>query len=220
MKLAVKAIIDTVGPEGRCPTLLVFGTLPRPPRTQPAATQLERAKAKESANIEIQKELAKRKLSFAMKHTHSPKGKEASAKLHSLPAGAPVLVWRETSESWEGPLPFINIDGETVVFQLPHGRKIFRSTVMKPTTGSLFKEINSAYYTTDEISDKEQIVFFGTTKIRIAKKNESEKFKEARKSEIQGLLEKNFQSREKKHSSNWNKNLRHKIFRCIQNSRR
>lgn len=53
LQLAVKATIDTIGPEGLCPTLLVFGTLPRPAKAQPAATQLNRARAKDMAKKEI-----------------------------------------------------------------------------------------------------------------------------------------------------------------------
>lgn len=40
LELAVKAINDTVGSHGLFPTLLVFGTIPRPDRTRPAATKL------------------------------------------------------------------------------------------------------------------------------------------------------------------------------------
>lgn len=73
-------------------------------------------------------EFAKRKVAFTNKHTHSPNPKQSIDGLHDLPAGEPVLVWREKSKKWEGPFKFIIIDGETVFIQQPHGRKIFRST--------------------------------------------------------------------------------------------
>jgi len=44
LQLAVKAVNDNIGPEGLCPTLLVYGTLPRPPRRSPADTQMQRAR--------------------------------------------------------------------------------------------------------------------------------------------------------------------------------
>lgn len=93
--------------------------------------QLEREKAKNLAMKAFEKEIANYNLIFAKKHTHSSKGTESSVELQKLPAGAPFLVWRESSKCWEEPFKFINIEGETVVVQLPHGRKIFRSTVIK-----------------------------------------------------------------------------------------
>ena len=43
-----------------------------------------------------------------------------------------MLVYRTTTKLWEGPFKFISIDGETVVVQLARGRRIFRSTCVKP----------------------------------------------------------------------------------------
>lgn len=131
LQLAVKSMNDTVGPEGLCPTLLVFGALPRAAKRQPASSQLERAKALDGARQEVLQEYAKRKISFAMKHTGAPKAKEHDAALHNLPYGAPVYVYRDKPANWTGPFPFIQIDGSTVVVQLPHGRRIFRSTAVK-----------------------------------------------------------------------------------------
>lgn len=75
------------------PNIASFGTLPRPARTQPAATQLKHANAKELANIKIPKEVGRRIISFGMKHSHSPKGKEARKEMNKLPAGSAVLTW-------------------------------------------------------------------------------------------------------------------------------
>jgi hypothetical protein len=33
--LAIKVVIDTINPEGLCPTLLVYGSIPRPARDIP-----------------------------------------------------------------------------------------------------------------------------------------------------------------------------------------
>lgn len=42
LQKAVKAVNNTIGPEGLCPTLLVFGTIPRRVGRTPAASQLAR----------------------------------------------------------------------------------------------------------------------------------------------------------------------------------
>jgi hypothetical protein len=49
LQLEVEAVNDTVGPEGLYPTILVFGSIPRPARTTRACTQLSRTSALEKA---------------------------------------------------------------------------------------------------------------------------------------------------------------------------
>ena len=115
LQMAVYAANATIGPEGLCPMLLVFVAFPRPARRSPSPTQLQRQNAIELEKTEIQKEQASRRISFALKHTSSPKAKETSAELFNLPSGAPVLVYRTTSKLWEGPFKFISMEGETVI---------------------------------------------------------------------------------------------------------
>lgn len=186
-----------MGSEELCPTLLVFGTQPIRARTQPAASQLEWAKAKDATSVEFGREIAKRKTQFALKHTRTPKGKESSLDLHDLPAGAPVFVWRESSDSWEGPYLFINIEGETVVVQLPHGRKLSRSTVVKAKNGSIKNNESTNEAKTFKTAGKEKVyiihdegrmALFGTTINRLATKEEAHKFSDARKKELDGLI--------------------------------
>ena len=98
LQMAIKSVNDTIGPEGLCPTLLVYGAIPRPPRRTPAETQIQRARAIDAAIAAIQKEHAKRKIAFAFKHPSSPKAKEQQSDLQKLPAGAPVLVYRDKSK--------------------------------------------------------------------------------------------------------------------------
>lgn len=138
LEMAVKSVNDTIGPEGLCPTLLVFGIIPRISQRHPAPSQVERAKAIDSAMDLVRKEQAKRRIAFGLRHGSGPKGVEQSEELRKLPSNSPVLVYRETENKWLGPYPLIQVDGETVVVQLPSGRKIFRSTVVKPANGSKF----------------------------------------------------------------------------------
>lgn len=123
---------STMGPEGLVPMLLVFGALPRPARITPAPTQLHRQRVIEEARKAASTEQARRRLAFALRHPSGPKAKEVSAQLRRLPPGAAVLVYRTVSNRWERPFQFVSCDDETVIVQLPRGRRIFRSTCVKP----------------------------------------------------------------------------------------
>lgn len=130
LRHAVYCVKNTVGPEGLCPALCVFGTLPKPIRASPSPDQLTRTRAIDSTITLVENEYAKRKVQFSLKY-REPYGKERSD-LRSLPFGAPVRVYRKASNKWEGPYKFISIDGDTVCLQLPQGRRIFRSYAVKP----------------------------------------------------------------------------------------
>ena len=123
LQLAVKAVNNTVGPEGLCPTLLVFGSIPRLARMFPSATQLERMRSAEEARKEVQRIHADRKVEFSLKYK-GPYGRERND-LYEIRQGAEVLVYREKAKEWTGTHTFISIEGETVVVQLKHSRKIF-----------------------------------------------------------------------------------------------
>lgn len=112
--------------------LLVFGALPRPARTYPAPTQLRHVQAIELAKNSSTVEQAKMKLEFVLRLPSGPKGKEAIELLRNLPFGSVVLVYRTKPKSWEGSFKFVSVDDETAVIQLPHGRRIFRSTFVNP----------------------------------------------------------------------------------------
>ena len=129
LQWAVHCVNSTVGPEGICPVLCVFGAMPRPLRASPAPDQIERARAIDNAIDTVTKEHSKRKVAFGLKY-RGPYGKESSS-LDKLQFGAPVRVFRETSKKWEGPFKFVWKEGETVCVQLSHGRKIFRSHAVK-----------------------------------------------------------------------------------------
>ena len=210
LQMATKSVNDTIGPEGLCPTLLVFGSLPRPPRNATADTQIARAKAIEKAMAIVRKEQAKRRIAFGLKTAGGPVGKESSESLKNLPAGSSVLVYRKDSKKWEGPYTFINIDGETVTVQLPHGRKIFRSHVVKPVTNSILRhqveEKSSEVKSDDNFDDNDlsledeqtQALFseqddnatysFATI---VMKPSNKHTFKESRKKELKGLMDRN-----------------------------
>lgn len=98
LQLAVKAVNDTIGPEGLVPTLLVFGAIPRPARIEQAGPQVERAKALDKAMDNVRKEQASRRIAFGLKTLKCPKGKEHSKEIRLLPAGEQVYLNRQKSK--------------------------------------------------------------------------------------------------------------------------
>lgn len=193
LQMAVKSVNDTIGPEGLCPTLLVFGAIPRLASRQPATSQLARAKAIDKAMDAVHKEQCKRKVAFGLKKICHPIGNESSEKLRQLPAGSPVLVYRNKTKGWEGPFTFIHIQGETAVIQLPSGRKIFRSNVIKPITESTFKDATNISNNTTDDDDHAMVTHATGNRIsnRIQVKvhpNTNHDFLESRQLELDGLL--------------------------------
>lgn len=143
--MSVFAINATVGPEGLCPMLLIFGAIPRPARNTPSATQMERAQTIDHSMDEVIKIHAIMRLEFGLKDTGGPKGVENSDYLRQLPSGAHLLVFRTTTKKWEGPLTFISVDGKTLVFQTRNGRLIFLSTCVKPYVRSQLERDAGCY---------------------------------------------------------------------------
>lgn len=152
--MAVHAVNCTVGSEGLCPTLLVFGALPRPIRTKPSPQQLRRAEIIEQAMTLVAKIQAQRSISYGLQQNMGPKGVDQSKELRKLPAGSLVLVYRTKSKQWEGPHMFISIDGETATVQTSRGRKIHRSNCVRPWTKSQLEERNGR--TKEEVDDDDE----------------------------------------------------------------
>jgi hypothetical protein len=92
LQYAVKAVNNTVGPEGLTPSLLVYGSIPRPERNVPAATQIERARTVDMVRKEIATEYAGQKISYGLRH-QGPVERER-AELENLPFGAKVSIYR------------------------------------------------------------------------------------------------------------------------------
>jgi hypothetical protein len=189
LQQAVKVVNDTVGPEGLTPTLLVYGSIPRPARCVPAPTQLERARAMENARKEVLVEYARRRIAFGLKHK-GPVGGERQD-LKTLQYGAKVAIYRDKS-GWTGPERFISMDGDTVIVHTEKGRTIFRSTVVKPWVDDSPNE--------DPVSDKNVQdldcsrpgpndigTMFGETEFTYISDSPVD-FTNARASELRGLL--------------------------------
>ncbi|RAL58350.1 hypothetical protein DID88_005767 [Monilinia fructigena] len=155
LQMAVKAINDTVGPDGIVPTLLVYGTYPRMTTIDaPAATIVKRANAIKKAMAEIRRINARRQVSDALRMRNGP----STSAIHGLPVNSEVLVWREGkgtgSGKWTGPHILLRMEGETCTVELSSGPTDFRSTSVKP------------FYTEPEDDDdatgeEEEVVFQG-----------------------------------------------------------
>lgn len=130
LQMAVKAINDSVGPEGLVPTLLVFGALPRLglPSDPPTPSTFKRAIALRKATATMSKHFSSRQVKDALKTRNGPDVTD----IHKTPIGAPVLVYRPKTDKWEGPYSILEINGEDIIVLLPKGPTKFRSTVVKP----------------------------------------------------------------------------------------
>lgn len=66
----------TTGPYILCPMVIFYGSLPRPARATPAATEIELETALESARKDTIAELSKRRIYFGLRHLGGTKGHE------------------------------------------------------------------------------------------------------------------------------------------------
>lgn len=130
LQLALHCLNSTTGPEGLCPSLCVFGTIQKPLRPSPAPEQLERARCIDNTMKLVEKEQAERKIKFGLSF-RGPYGRERFD-LDALKFGDPVRVYRKSSDAWECPFRFISKEGDTVCVEVPSGKRIFRSHVIKP----------------------------------------------------------------------------------------
>lgn len=113
------------GPSSTLSDMLVFAVIPRLALTTTLATQLQRALDIETAKKAVEEENSKRRLAFGLRHASSPKGVELSEMLRRLPGRSRVIVFQAITKSWEGPFPFIQVDRNMPVFQLPRVCRIF-----------------------------------------------------------------------------------------------
>lgn len=98
LKIANKAMNDTMGPEGLVPTLLVYGALPR---FSPSSTDLpghvEKMEAMEIARLEYTDITAKLKIQQALRSNLPPATK------YLVSPGDSVYVYKEKEKRWRGP---------------------------------------------------------------------------------------------------------------------
>lgn len=138
LAISVKAMNDTLGPEGLVPLALLFGEFPqiRAPGIGllPRPNLAERANAAETARAEMSSIMAKMCLHRAL--AHDPPG----AALRTYKPGDNVLVWREKLLAnrigeWVGPSVIESVDEERklATIELPNGTNFpFNFIQLKP----------------------------------------------------------------------------------------
>ena len=126
LAMAVKAMNDTLGPEGIVPSALVFGEYPQvfteSEDPLPRATLDERAKMAEEARAEMEEIMAKMRAARALKHATPP-----AANVTYEPQDI-VLVWRENVVAgrigeWVGPFEVASFDPEKKLVHIRDPKK-------------------------------------------------------------------------------------------------
>lgn len=172
-----------------------------------ALTLMERALFIEIAMKDVEREQARSRISFGLKHKGPPKAKESSVLLRVLPAESPVHDYRSGRKSLEGPLKFIPIEGETAVAQSPRGREKFHLTcvklLIKPSKVGLEvadnKSRRNVYGVTKRVVENEATTSYAIDHGSIERKSEksnigsavmniSKKFEKSREEEIQSFI--------------------------------
>ena len=108
LSIAIKAINDTTGPRGLCPTLLVFGTLPQlpSPSRRHHPSQTERFKAAADARIEYERIVNDERIRIAARKPAPPVTNRVFA------PGDMVYVYRERLRKYTGPHMISTIHGK------------------------------------------------------------------------------------------------------------
>ncbi len=132
LRMALKAINDSVGPYGIVPTLLLYGTLPglKRPSDPHAASTMARAKELKSATERMSKYFASRQYRDALRSRNGPDVTD----VHKFPLGSFVRVYRSEIDKWKGPFRLFVVSGETCTLLVPasqRGFSEFRTTVVK-----------------------------------------------------------------------------------------
>lgn len=128
LRMAIKSINETSGPNELVPTLLVFGAYPKISSSSPPSPTISaRSVAIRKAMKEVGQIHAKRQVKDALRMRNRPN----ISKTLQLSPNDDVLVWGE-NYNWTEPFKLLTIDSDTCRVKLPHGPSNFRSTVVKP----------------------------------------------------------------------------------------
>jgi hypothetical protein len=124
LQMAVKAVNDTVGPDGIVPTVLVFGAYPRMMiDSPPSLLTARRAEAMRKAMADLCRAVAERRVNDVF---NTRNGLIITETL-SLAPGSDVKVWRE-GDGWLGPHKLISVNGHDVTVDIGNGPVTFRAT--------------------------------------------------------------------------------------------
>lgn len=205
LAMCVKAMNDTLGPEGLVPSALVFGVYPsthvfEEPR-DPKPTLQERAKLANTIRAEMDSQMALLRVNRALRHDVPP----ASDSVYEI--GDQVLVFREKQVNnrigeWLGPFTVcgVNMDSKLVYVHLKESEspKAFGLAQVKKyhppeiSTNHLFTDLHDAlyYFGSRNHRDGGYLNAFATEVINKSDPRfESQFMRDAKKAEIKGLME-------------------------------
>lgn len=128
--MTVNAVNNSMRQPGLCPTLCIFGVIPRPSRNNFAASKADKSRAIGQAMNKKQKYHNHQKINLGLRYK-CPFG-NGQSDLRRLSYGKKFLVERQGTRKWEGLFKFINMESETVCLQLHYEREIFRSHMVSP----------------------------------------------------------------------------------------
>ena len=129
LRLSVKAVNDTVGPNGLVPSELVFGvrpTFPIAPKTNP--TQSERFQALQTARNEIAQITAERRVNDSLRRKIPP------ASSYLIRPGDSVRVYREPSRAYDGPFTVTRVDRKLITVTDGKKAKTFNVSQVMPNS--------------------------------------------------------------------------------------
>lgn len=129
LRLAIKAMNDTMGPNGSVPSLLVFGCLPRfPSVNSKVPEQVERMDALQAARREMETITAETRIRKALS-SRVPRNADLI-----ISPGDSVRVFRETDRRYIGPFKVIRVDDKQV-YVLDGNREVqYNITQILPST--------------------------------------------------------------------------------------
>lgn len=191
MRLAVKAMNDTMNPEGLVPSLLVFGVLPRfPPMSSELPRQQEIMRALEVARAEMETISNELRLRTALL------SRLPNAATFDLEVGQAVFVYREGHQpyKWTGPYKVTKIEDRQVFIdrdgqEVQHSRSQVKPYLVDPPdeiVEALFTSVRSMSSRKYELTN---VNLTETLHPRDPRGN-MPMFTEANRKEIKGLLEK------------------------------
>ena len=126
--MAVKAINNTISPDGLVPTLLVYKAYLRISNLDfPTLSIIEQAAIIQKVITKIVKLRAKQTVNNALYYRNGPN----ITLVHNLPLNFKVLIWRKNG-SQNGLYYLLAVENEMCCVQLFSGLTNFRSTSVKP----------------------------------------------------------------------------------------
>jgi len=127
LRIALKGINDTMGPNGLVPSLLVFGVLPSfPSPSRNTPDQQERFEALRNARAEMESIVAEQRIRKALKSKLPPATK------YLIKPGDQVRVYRELSKRWDGPFTVTKVSNKIISVTDGNTVKEFNITSILP----------------------------------------------------------------------------------------